>query len=78
MFRLTEKEFGNLIFQFGTSSWGGNRKLPRAFTEHGVAMLSSVLRGSLVVFDAIRKLMEPPAKPTRRIGFGRDSTGTPR
>ncbi len=31
-------------FHFGTSSWGGIRKLPRAFTEQGVAMLSSVLR----------------------------------
>ncbi len=32
------------MFQFGTSSWGGTRKLPRAFTEQGVAMLSNVLR----------------------------------
>ena len=44
MFQLTEEEFANLIFHFGTSSWGGTRKLPRAFTEQGVAMLSSVLR----------------------------------
>jgi hypothetical protein len=33
MFRLTKKEFENLIFQIGTSSWGGTRKLPYAFTE---------------------------------------------
>ncbi|MBI3597468.1 MAG: hypothetical protein HY203_09975 [Nitrospirae bacterium] len=31
-------------FHFGTSSWGGTHKRPRAFTEQGVAMLSSVLR----------------------------------
>jgi hypothetical protein len=36
MFRLTKKEFDNLIFHFGTSRWGGTRKLPRAFTEQGV------------------------------------------
>lgn len=43
MFQLTKEEFSNLKFHFGTSSWGGTRKLPRAFTEQGVAMLSSVL-----------------------------------
>ncbi|MBU1863996.1 MAG: ORF6N domain-containing protein [Candidatus Omnitrophica bacterium] len=37
-------EFINLKCQFGISSWGGTRKLPYAFTEQGVAMLSSVLR----------------------------------
>jgi hypothetical protein len=49
MFQLTRKEFANLKFQFGTSSWGGTRKLPRAFTEQGVAMLSSVLRSTRAV-----------------------------
>jgi len=44
MFRLSVEEFENLKFHFGTSSWGGTRKLPYAFTEQGVAMLSSVLR----------------------------------
>jgi hypothetical protein len=44
MFQLSREEFNNLKFQFGTSSWGGTRKLPRAFTEQGVAMLSGVLR----------------------------------
>jgi hypothetical protein len=43
MFQLGDQEFKNLIFQFGTSSWGGIRKLPNAFNENGVAMLSSVL-----------------------------------
>jgi hypothetical protein len=43
MFQLTGEEFKNLKFHFGISSWGGTRKLPRVFTENGVAMLSSVL-----------------------------------
>jgi len=42
MFQLNNEEF-NLIFQNGTSSWGGTRKLPYAFTEHGVAMLAGLL-----------------------------------
>ena len=37
-------EFDNLKSQFVTSSWGGSRKLPFAFTEHGVTMLASILR----------------------------------
>lgn len=41
-FRLTKEEF--LIFQNGTSSWGGTRKLPYAFTEYGVAMLAGLLK----------------------------------
>ncbi len=49
MFRLNAKEFENLKFHFGISSWGGTRKLPRAFTEQGVAMLSSVLRSKRAV-----------------------------
>jgi hypothetical protein len=44
MFPLTEHEAKNLRFQIGISSWGGRRYLPYAFTEHGVAMLSSVLK----------------------------------
>ena len=45
MFQLTKEEFENLRLQFATSSsaYGGRRSLPYAFTEHGVAMLSSVL-----------------------------------
>jgi hypothetical protein len=111
MFVLNYQEVRNLRFQFGTSSqWGGRRYLPYAFTEQGVAMLSSVLSsdqaikvnilimrafvklrqmiasnkdlskrlddlekkydGELrVVFEAIRQLMAPPAKPKRKIGF---------
>jgi hypothetical protein len=40
MFQLTNEEF-DLIFQNGTSSWGGTRKLPFAFTELGLTMLAS-------------------------------------
>jgi len=43
MFQLNKEEFENLRFHFGTSSYGGRRYLPYAFTELGVAMLSSVL-----------------------------------
>jgi len=43
MFQLTQEEFNDLKSQIATSSWGGVRKLPYAFTENGVAMLSSVL-----------------------------------
>lgn len=49
MFQLTNEEFGNLKFHFGTSSWGGTRKLSYAFTENGVAMLSSVLNSKLAI-----------------------------
>jgi hypothetical protein len=45
MFQLTKEEFDDLRCHFGTSSrWGGRRYPPYAFTEQGVAMLSSVLR----------------------------------
>ena len=49
MFRLTRREFSELKFHFGTSSRGGTRKLPRAFTEQGVAMLSGVLKSKRAV-----------------------------
>ena len=49
MFQLTNLEFENLISQFVTSSWGGLRKLPFAFTEHGVTMLASVLRSNKAI-----------------------------
>ena len=47
MFQLTEEE--NLLFQNGISSWGGTRTLPYAFTEQGVAMLSSVLHSPTAI-----------------------------
>ena len=49
MFQLTELEFNNLKSQNATSSWGGKRKLPFVFTEHGVLMLSSVLNSSQAI-----------------------------
>lgn len=58
MFTLTQKEFDNLKSQFATSSlpmgWGGSRKLPVAFTEQGVAMLSSVLNSEIAIEVNIR------------------------
>lgn len=44
MFQLSQREYDNLKSQFVTSSWGGTRKLPFAFTEHGVTMLTGILR----------------------------------
>ena len=49
MFQLTENEFTHLKSQFATSSWGGRRTLPYAFTEHGVLMLSSVLNSEMAI-----------------------------
>lgn len=50
MFQLTKEEFDRLRYQFGTSSArGGRRYPPYAFTEQGVAMLSSVLRSARAV-----------------------------
>ena len=49
MFQLSPQEFKNLMFQFGTSSWGGTRKRPRVFTEYGILMLSSVLNSKRAV-----------------------------
>ena len=54
MFVLTQKEFNNLMSQFATSSWGGRRKLPNAFTEQGIAMLSSILNSDTAIEVNIR------------------------
>lgn len=48
-FVLTRQEFTILRSQIVTSSWGGRRTLPYAFTEQGVAMLSSVLRSERAI-----------------------------
>jgi len=64
MFQLNKDEFNNLISQFVTSRWGGTRKLPFAFTEQGVAMLSSVLKSerainvNIQIMRAFTKLRE--------------------
>jgi hypothetical protein len=66
MFQLTPEEFEILKSQIVTSSWGGTRKMPFAFTEYGVAMLSSVLRSKraiqvniqiMLVFSKIREML---------------------
>ncbi len=49
IFQLTQKEFENLKSQIATSSWGGKRKLPYLFTEHGVLMLSSVRYSNIAI-----------------------------
>ena len=69
MFQLTKDEFvklkNDLIFQNGISNWGGTRKLPYAFTEQGLAMLSGILNSGIAIdvnisimraFVAIRRM----------------------
>lgn len=54
MFTLTKREWENLRSQIATSSWGGRRNFPLAFTEQGVAMLSSVLNSDVAIEVNIR------------------------
>lgn len=55
MFQLTQEECTNLTSQFAmSSSWGGRRRPPNAFTEHGVLMLSSVLNSERAIAVNIR------------------------
>lgn len=54
MFQLSKPEYTNLMFQSGTSSWGGTRKLPFVFTQEGVAMLSSVLNSKRAIYVNIQ------------------------
>jgi ORF6N domain len=44
MFQLNQSEFEILKSQFATSNWGGIRKLPYAFSEHGILQLSNVIK----------------------------------
>lgn len=76
MFQLTKQEFENLKFHFGTSSWGGTRKLPYAFTEYGILMLSSVLNSKraiyiniqiIRVFTKIRQLIAKQGEVLRKV-----------
>ena len=71
MFELTKEEFHDLRSQFATSSWGGPRYVPMAFTEQGVAMLSSILRSKRAIqvnvqimraFVKLRQLINPVYK----------------
>ena len=66
MFELTKDEFNNLRSQIVTSSWGGARYFPMAFTEQGVAMLSTVLKSDRAIhvniqimraFTQLRKML---------------------
>ena len=79
MFQLTKEEYKNLIFQIGMSSsgYGGRRHLPYAFTEQGVAMLSSVLRspraiavniGIMRAFVKLREIMATHKDLARKMG----------
>ncbi len=76
MFQLTEEEFKDLMFHFGTSRWDGTRKMPRAFTEHGILMLSSVLKSRRAVqvniqitrtFVKLRRILESHKELLKRI-----------
>ena len=76
MFQLNLDEFKNLISHFATSSWGGYRKLPRAFTEHGILMLSSVLNSKRAIqvniqimrtFSRLRRLLASHRELRRKI-----------
>jgi len=72
MFQLNQTEYDNLMSQFATSSWGGRRKLPFAFTEHGVIMLSSVLNSkiatqiNIAVVKAFIEMRRYMVKPVRK------------
>jgi len=77
MFQLTEEEWRILKSQFATSSWGGRRKLPFVFTEHGVLMLSSVLSSKQAiqvniqivrVFTKLRELLNEHSDLKLEIG----------
>jgi hypothetical protein len=74
MFQLTSGEWENLKSQFVTSRWGGTRKLPFAFTEQGLAMLSGILNSDIAIhvninimraFVAIRQLAVPDSPGSR-------------
>lgn len=77
MFQLSEAEFDDLRRQLGTSSsWGGRRYRPYAFTEQGVAMLSSVLRSARAVrvnieimraFVRLREMLQANVELARKL-----------
>lgn len=52
-FKLTKEEVNNLRSKNLTSSWGGSRYLPNAFTEQGIYMLMTILKGDLAVKQSI-------------------------
>jgi hypothetical protein len=77
MFQLSDEEFQDLRRHFGTSSqWGGRRYPPYAFTEQGVAMLSSVLRAPRAIsvnveimraFVRLRRMLDSHTELSRKL-----------
>ena len=76
MFQLTKQEFDDLRSQTVTSSWGGRRYPPYAFTEQGVSMLSSVLRSKRAIqvnieimraFVQLRRMLASHADLARKL-----------
>ncbi len=83
MFELTADEFQNLRSQIDTSSWGGTRYMPMAFTEQGVAMLSGILNSKNAVrvniqimraFVQLRHLVIDHSELKRELDALRDQT----
>jgi hypothetical protein len=83
IFELTAEEFTNLKSQFATSSWGGRRKLPMAFTEHGAIMAATVLNTSRAVevsvyvvraFVRLRELVSSHRELAKRLDELEDKT----
>ena len=89
LFELTPEESTILMSQNATSSWGGRRKPPLVFTEHGAIMAAAVLnspravvapdlgtqRQFAEVFEAIQSLRADPVPKRRPIGFTREENG---
>jgi len=76
MFQLSQEEYRILKSQIVTSSWGGRRTQPYAFTEQGAAMLSGLLRSNRAVlvnveimraFVRMRKLLADNSELTRKL-----------
>jgi hypothetical protein len=79
MFQLTKEEFTDLKSHFGISSqWGGRRYRPYAFTEQGVAMLSSVLRSERAVSVNIEIMRAFVRVDGEFVFLRRTATTTPR
>jgi hypothetical protein len=75
-FQLSNSEFTEMASNTGRRAWGGRRKSPWAFTEHGVAMLSSVLRSTVAArvnieimraFVRLRRLLATPGELIQQI-----------
>ena len=76
LFELTAREFADLKLQFATSSWGGRRTRPLAFTEHGAIMAATVLNSARAVemsiyvvraFVQLRSMMAANVELARRL-----------